>query len=75
VDRDLAAVQELEEKLEISDRWTTESPKWMTTVAEIKQKKYQKALDAVELLVVEQIFELTKMNQSQTGKCFQGHSI
>ncbi|KAJ7300345.1 hypothetical protein DFH08DRAFT_725423, partial [Mycena albidolilacea] len=51
VDRDLDAVQELEEKLEISDRWTTESPKWMTTVAEIKQKKYQKALDAVELLV------------------------
>ncbi|KAF8217596.1 hypothetical protein K438DRAFT_1900906 [Mycena galopus ATCC 62051] len=39
----------------------------MTTVAEIKQKKYQKALDAVELLVVERIFELTKMNQSQTG--------
>jgi hypothetical protein len=75
VDRDLDAVQELEEKLEISDRWTTESPKWMTTVAEIKQKKYQKALDAVELLVVERIFELTKMNQSQTGKCFRGHSV
>ncbi|KAJ7301339.1 hypothetical protein DFH08DRAFT_724356, partial [Mycena albidolilacea] len=75
VDRDLDAVQELEEKLEISDRWTTESPKWMTTVAEIKQKKYQKALDAVELLVVERIFELTKMNQSQTGKCFQGYKL
>ncbi|KAF8166410.1 hypothetical protein K438DRAFT_1775096 [Mycena galopus ATCC 62051] len=67
MDRDLDTVQELEEKLEISERWTTESPKWMTTVAEIKQKKYQKALDAVELLVVERIFELTKMNQSQTG--------
>ncbi|KAJ7349571.1 hypothetical protein DFH08DRAFT_996667 [Mycena albidolilacea] len=75
VDRDLDAVQELEEKLEISDRWTTESPKWMTTVAEIKQKKYQKALDAVELLVVERIFELTKMNQSQTGKCFRGYKL
>ncbi|KAJ7729123.1 hypothetical protein B0H14DRAFT_3169252 [Mycena olivaceomarginata] len=75
VDRDLDAVQELEEKLEISDRWTTESPKWMTTVAEIKQKKYQKALDAVELLVVERIFELPKMNQSQTGKCFQGYKL
>ncbi|KAJ7751163.1 hypothetical protein B0H14DRAFT_2636078 [Mycena olivaceomarginata] len=42
---------------------------------EIKQKKYQKALDAVELLVVEQIFELTKMNQSQTGRCFQGYKL
>ncbi|KAF8189469.1 hypothetical protein K438DRAFT_1763685 [Mycena galopus ATCC 62051] len=45
LDRDLEVVQELEEKLEISERWTTESPKWMITVAEIKQKKYQKALD------------------------------
>ncbi|KAF8157444.1 hypothetical protein K438DRAFT_1861564, partial [Mycena galopus ATCC 62051] len=71
VDGDLDAVQELEEKLEISDRWTTESPKWMTTVAEIKQKKYQRVLDAVDLLVVERMFELTKMNQSQTGKCYK----
>ncbi|KAF8202827.1 hypothetical protein K438DRAFT_2102387, partial [Mycena galopus ATCC 62051] len=70
MDRDLEAVHELEEKLEISGRWTPESPKWAVTVAEIKQKKYQKALDAVELLVVERIFELTKINQSQTGKHF-----
>jgi hypothetical protein len=39
-------------------------------VQQVKQKKYQKALDAVELLVVERIFELTKINQSQTGKGF-----
>jgi hypothetical protein len=70
VDRDLEAVQELEEKLGISDRWTSESPQWTATVQQVKQKKYQKALDAVELLVVERIFELTKINQSQTGKGF-----
>ncbi|KAJ7714166.1 hypothetical protein B0H14DRAFT_2644538 [Mycena olivaceomarginata] len=68
VDRDLEAVHELEEKLGILDCWTSESPQWTTTVQQIKQKKYQKALDAVELLVVEHIFELTKINQSQTGK-------
>ncbi|KAJ7336990.1 hypothetical protein DFH08DRAFT_915958 [Mycena albidolilacea] len=68
VDRALEAVHELEEKLGISDHWTSESPQWIATVQQIKQKKYQKALDAVELLVVERIFELTKINQSQTGK-------
>ncbi|KAJ7796124.1 hypothetical protein B0H14DRAFT_3093428 [Mycena olivaceomarginata] len=71
VDRDLEAVQELEEKLGISDRWTSESLQWTATVQQVKQKKYQKALDAVELLVVERIFELTKINQSQTGKGYK----
>jgi hypothetical protein len=46
-----------------------ESPKWVSTVVEIKKRKYQLALDALELLIVERIFELTKMNQSQTGSC------
>jgi hypothetical protein len=39
-------------------------------VQQVKQKKYQKALNAIELLVVECIFELTKINQLQTGKGF-----
>ncbi|KAJ7824184.1 hypothetical protein B0H14DRAFT_3088802 [Mycena olivaceomarginata] len=68
VDRDLEAVQELEEKLGISDRLTSESPQWTATVEQVKQKKYQKALDTVELL---RIFELTKINQSQTGKGYK----
>jgi hypothetical protein len=37
-----------------------------TTVA-IKRRKYRLALDALELLIVERIFELTKINRSQTG--------
>ncbi|KAF8184124.1 hypothetical protein K438DRAFT_1907889 [Mycena galopus ATCC 62051] len=67
VDHDLKTVKELEEKLDITDRWTVDSPQWASTVQQVKQSKYQKALDAVELLVVERIFELTKMNLSQTG--------
>lgn len=69
VDKDLECVQELERLLEIVDRWTEGSPKWASTVVEIKKRKYQLALDALELLIVERIFELTKMNQSQTGTC------
>jgi DNA-binding protein Fis len=37
-------------------------------VEEIKRCKYAVVLDALELLIVERIFELTKMNQSQTGR-------
>ena len=67
LDNDLAAVMELEVSLDIVERWTTTSPKWLATVKAVKQRKYQLALDALELLIVERIFELTKMNQSQTG--------
>jgi hypothetical protein len=37
----------------------------------IKKRKYVLALDSLELLIVEHIFELTKMNQSQMGKWYE----
>ncbi|KAJ7819079.1 hypothetical protein B0H14DRAFT_3089447 [Mycena olivaceomarginata] len=58
-EKDLEQVQELES--------TLASPKWVETVAAIKQRKYQLALNALELLIMERIFELTKMNQSETA--------
>jgi hypothetical protein len=67
VEKDLEIVQELERQLDIADRWTTASPRWVSTTVAIKKRKYLLALDALELLIVERIFELTKMNQSQTG--------
>lgn len=63
VDKDLESVQALETQLEIADRWTVASPKWVSTVTEVKKRKYQVALDGLELLIVERIFELTKMNR------------
>jgi hypothetical protein len=38
-------------------------------VNEIKKRNYHLVLDTLELLIVELIFELMKMNQSQTGEC------
>ncbi|KAJ7156121.1 hypothetical protein C8R43DRAFT_949615 [Mycena crocata] len=64
--KDLDAVQDLEDILDIWECWTTASPRWIATVEAIKTRKYQTALDALELLIVERIFELTKMNESQT---------
>jgi hypothetical protein len=71
-EKDLEQVQELESILAIAEQWTTESPKWVETVAAIKQRKYQLALNGLELLIVERIFELTKMNQSETGTSHAG---
>ncbi|KAJ7191133.1 hypothetical protein GGX14DRAFT_537905 [Mycena pura] len=73
VEKDLESVQSLEVQLDVAERWTAESPKWVSTVVEIKKRKYQLALDALELLIVERIFELTKMNQSQTGYKLRKH--
>ncbi|KAJ7473405.1 hypothetical protein FB451DRAFT_1035558 [Mycena latifolia] len=72
-DKDLEAVHGLERQLLIVVRWTTASPKWIETVVEIKKCKYQLALDELELLIVERIFELTKMNESQTGYKMRKH--
>ncbi|KAJ7151899.1 hypothetical protein C8R43DRAFT_1087929 [Mycena crocata] len=73
LERDIASVEDLEEHLIIPVRWTTTSPKWLETTVAIKKRKYQLALDALELLIVERIFELTKMNQSQTGYKMRKH--
>ncbi|KAJ7814388.1 hypothetical protein B0H14DRAFT_2604148 [Mycena olivaceomarginata] len=64
VERDLESVQELERQLEVVDRWTPVSP---------RSESNQLVLDALKLLIVERIFELTKMNWSQTGCKMRKH--
>jgi hypothetical protein len=73
MERDLDSVHKLEAVLDIVECWTTISPKWVATATAVKKQKYQLAPNAMELLIVERIFELTKMNQSQTGMSL--HSI
>ncbi|KAJ7357924.1 hypothetical protein DFH08DRAFT_953129 [Mycena albidolilacea] len=73
VEKDLERAEELEEALDVVERWMTESTKWGATVEEIKRRKYAVTLNTLELLIVERIFELTKMNQSQTGYKMRKH--
>ncbi|KAJ7831313.1 hypothetical protein B0H14DRAFT_2592757 [Mycena olivaceomarginata] len=51
VEKDLESVHALEVQLDVTERWTVESPKWVSTVVEIKKRKYQLALDALKLLI------------------------
>jgi len=66
-DKVLAAVQDLEIKLEIAERWQPSSAKWQATAEMVVRRAYQRSLDQLEGLVISRMFELTKMNQSQTG--------
>jgi hypothetical protein len=65
--RDLAAVQALENKLNIAQRWERGSFEWQAAAEKVMMRTYQRCIDVLEGLVVARMFELTKMNRSQTG--------
>jgi hypothetical protein len=57
----------LEQQLAITDRWTADSADYIHVTDFIKHRKYLRAVDNLERLVIQRIFELTKMNHSGTG--------
>ncbi|KAI6011801.1 hypothetical protein BKA83DRAFT_4466713 [Pisolithus microcarpus] len=72
-EKDLKVVQELEGRLGITCRWVPEDGEWQAAARLVANRKYQRALDNVEHLVVSRIFELSKMNQSGTGYKLRKH--
>ncbi|KAJ7048099.1 hypothetical protein C8F01DRAFT_1268696 [Mycena amicta] len=66
-------IDELELKLDIIVPWTPTSRQWIETVAAVRKHAYRKALDALELLVIQRLLELTKMNRSGTGYKMRKH--
>jgi hypothetical protein len=68
LDKDLKTVQVLEVRMEIADRWAPGGPECHEAAKLLHMRKYQRAVDALEGLVVARMFELSKMNRSQTGK-------
>src|SRR5882762_9976836 len=57
-----------EQTHDIEERWTPDTEKWRQAVQYLSICKYQVALDKLEGLVVQQLFELAKMGLSVTGK-------
>jgi hypothetical protein len=47
--------------------WTSERPEWQAAAIKVGKHRYQQCLDSLEGLIVSRMFELTKMNMSQTG--------
>jgi len=64
---ELDKVQSLETRMGIAQRWEPEMEQWKAAAKKVSLRRYQRCLDKLEGLVVARIFELTKMNQSNTG--------
>ncbi|KAF8054767.1 hypothetical protein FPV67DRAFT_1681827 [Lyophyllum atratum] len=72
-ERDVATVQALEVKLSIAVAWTPECVEWARAADLVGKRRYQRCLDQLEMLIVSRMFELTKMNMSQTGYKLRKH--
>ncbi|KIK05402.1 hypothetical protein K443DRAFT_3888 [Laccaria amethystina LaAM-08-1] len=71
--KDLLVVQSLEVKMGILRRWGPNDEEWKQAVAMVGRRRYQRCLDSLEGLIVARMFELTKMNMSQTGYKLRKH--
>ncbi|KZS94709.1 hypothetical protein SISNIDRAFT_409261 [Sistotremastrum niveocremeum HHB9708] len=67
------AAEELEEKLEISERWKPGSKEWKEGAALHREEEFLEALDRLESLVVSRIFELARQGQAGTGYKLRQH--
>ncbi|KAF9041243.1 hypothetical protein BJ165DRAFT_1416052 [Panaeolus papilionaceus] len=67
--REMDMIHGLEVKLDIKpeDRWIPGDKEWEETQQLVYLRRYRAAVDRLEGLVVARLFELTKMNMSQTG--------
>ncbi|KAH7917124.1 hypothetical protein BV22DRAFT_1135675 [Leucogyrophana mollusca] len=69
----LKVVQELERKLGVDRHWVPEDAEWQSAGRLVAMQKYQRVLDVLEGLIVARMFELTKINRSQTGYSLRKH--
>jgi len=57
----------MEKKMSIQHRWEPGCSEWKEAAEKVVMRRYQRCIDILEGLVVARMFELTKMNMSQTG--------
>ncbi|KIM74378.1 hypothetical protein PILCRDRAFT_828356 [Piloderma croceum F 1598] len=69
--REMVAAYELLH--EIPERWTPDSKEWKCAVKYTMVRDFQKALDKLEALVVQRLFELSKMGLAGTGYKMRVH--
>ncbi|KAJ6600047.1 hypothetical protein DFH09DRAFT_902016 [Mycena vulgaris] len=72
-DKAMNAVQEIERRLEVQTRWTPGSKEWEDAALLVASRRYRLSVNWLETLVVKRLFELTKMNMSQTGYKLRKH--
>ena len=58
-----------EEEHNILTRWTPESPAYKEAEKLLVERNYRRAVDNLERLVVQRLFELTKLGMNGVGEC------
>ena len=56
-----------EEEHDISTRWAPTSEEYLEALVVVREQKYRRAIDELERLVVQRLFEMTKLGQSGIG--------
>ncbi|KAJ7814507.1 hypothetical protein B0H14DRAFT_3090103 [Mycena olivaceomarginata] len=59
-DKVLLAVQDLELRMDLRDQWTPGCAEWSEAAVLVVNRRYQRALDKLQGLVIARLFELTK---------------
>ncbi|KAK7676309.1 hypothetical protein QCA50_020726 [Cerrena zonata] len=60
-------VNDLEAKLGLTVLWTIEHPKYQETLRYLRKREFHRALDRVQALIVQRLFEMSKAGMSGTG--------
>ncbi|KAF9489129.1 hypothetical protein BDN71DRAFT_1402123, partial [Pleurotus eryngii] len=55
------------------DRWQPSHPQYLKTLKYMPLRRYHQALDKLQKLVIQRLFELHKMNLSASGYCVRTH--
>lgn len=61
-------VHGLEVTMGIKSRWQPQDKEYVETLKYYRERQYQRALDNLQRLVVQRLFELQKLNLTGTGK-------
>ncbi|KAJ6505360.1 hypothetical protein C8R45DRAFT_1051065 [Mycena sanguinolenta] len=69
----LATVQDLEIRLGVETRWVAGDEKWVAAAELVRKRRYQRALDNLERLIISRMFELSKCNMAGTGYKLRKH--
>ena len=56
-----------EEEHDIITRWAPTSQEYLDALVVVRERKYRRAIDDLERLVVQRLFEMTKLGQSGIG--------
>ena len=58
---------DIERQLKIEERWSADDPRYMDALKFINNRTFIGAVERLEGLVVQRLFELTKANLAATG--------